>query len=226
MSTTASLADIKGVSANDRKMIADAEAMMGPEPSTMGFVKNLFWGRFRYDLAFPYPTPSADQKEKTDRLIEELDAYLKHEHPSVEIDQEQEIPDWAIERLFDLGVLGMTIPARVRRRLGWASPATTACSNASAAPAASTAVMVSRAPVDRLQGDHALRHRRAEDAAGCRRLAKEYAQRVLPVASRNVGCDAGGQETRCELSADGQHYILNGEKKWATSRRASPACSP
>jgi alkylation response protein AidB-like acyl-CoA dehydrogenase len=33
----------------------------------------------------------------------------------------------------------------------------------------------------------------------------------------NVGCDAGGQETRCELSADGQHYLLNGEKKWATS---------
>ncbi len=33
----------------------------------------------------------------------------------------------------------------------------------------------------------------------------------------NVGCDAGGQESRCELSADGSHYILNGEKKWATS---------
>ncbi len=33
----------------------------------------------------------------------------------------------------------------------------------------------------------------------------------------NVGCDAGGQETHCELSDDGSHYILNGEKKWATS---------
>jgi acyl-CoA dehydrogenase family member 9 len=33
----------------------------------------------------------------------------------------------------------------------------------------------------------------------------------------NVGSDAAGQETRCELSADGTHYILNGEKKWSTS---------
>jgi alkylation response protein AidB-like acyl-CoA dehydrogenase len=33
----------------------------------------------------------------------------------------------------------------------------------------------------------------------------------------NVGCDAGGQETRCELSPCGKFYILNGEKKWATS---------
>src|SRR5262249_32812310 len=31
------------------------------------------------------------------------------------------------------------------------------------------------------------------------------------------GCDAGGQETTCRLSDDGTHYILNGEKKWATS---------
>ena len=41
----------------------------------------------------------------------------------------------------------------------------------------------------------------------------------------NVGCDAGGQETRCELSEDGSHYILNGEKKWATSGAIS-GCSP
>jgi alkylation response protein AidB-like acyl-CoA dehydrogenase len=33
----------------------------------------------------------------------------------------------------------------------------------------------------------------------------------------SVGCDAGGQETRCALSADQTHYILNGEKKWSTS---------
>ena len=33
----------------------------------------------------------------------------------------------------------------------------------------------------------------------------------------NVGCDAAGQETRCEVSEDGEYYILNGEKKWATS---------
>jgi acyl-CoA dehydrogenase family member 9 len=37
----------------------------------------------------------------------------------------------------------------------------------------------------------------------------------------NVGCDAGGQETYCTLSEDGEHYILNGEKKWATSAALS-----
>jgi alkylation response protein AidB-like acyl-CoA dehydrogenase len=32
-----------------------------------------------------------------------------------------------------------------------------------------------------------------------------------------VGCDASGQETEYSLSKDGRYYILNGEKKWATS---------
>ena len=41
----------------------------------------------------------------------------------------------------------------------------------------------------------------------------------------NVGCDAGGQETRCTLSDDGSHYILTGEKKWTTSG-AFPGSSP
>ena len=41
--------------------------------------------------------------------------------------------------------------------------------------------------------------------------------RAFCLSEPNVGCDAGGQQTRCELSEDGQHYILNGEKKWATS---------
>ena len=110
MAKTVNLAELKGVSDKDRKMIADAEAMFGAEPSSMGFVKNLFWGNFRNDLVFPYPQPSAEQVEKTDRLIAELEHYMKHEHPSVLIDQEQRIPEEALRRLFDMGVLGMTVP--------------------------------------------------------------------------------------------------------------------
>ena len=49
----ADLKTLKGVSDQDRRMIADAEALLGPEPSDMGFVKNLFWGNVRQDLVFP-----------------------------------------------------------------------------------------------------------------------------------------------------------------------------
>ncbi len=44
MSKKVELSEMKGVAERDRKLIVDAEKMMGPEPEEMGFVKNLFWG--------------------------------------------------------------------------------------------------------------------------------------------------------------------------------------
>lgn len=210
----ADLTTLKGVDSKDRKMIEDAEALLGPEPTSMGFVKNLFWGGVREELVFPYPQQKADEKARCDELLGRLDAYLKNEHPSIKIDQEQEIPRWVIDRLFEIGVLGMTIPRefgggglgitsynRVLERIG------RSCG--------STAVMVS-----------------AHQSIGCKAIilfgTEEQKRRWLPRLAKDwlsafclsepgVGCDAANQDTRCKLSDDGQHYILNGEKKWATS---------
>jgi alkylation response protein AidB-like acyl-CoA dehydrogenase len=210
----ADLKTLKGVGEKDRKLIEDAETLLGPEPTTMGFVKNLFWGNLRQDLVFPYPIASADETARCNELLARLDHYLKTEHPAIQIDQDQEIPRWVIDRLFQIGVLGMTIPKeygglglgitsynRVLERIGQSC--------------GSTAVMVS-----------------AHQSIGCKAVmlfgTDEQKKRWLPhlaadwlsafcLSEPNVGCDAGGQETRCELSPDGQYYILNGEKKWSTS---------
>jgi len=210
----ADLKSLKGVSEKDRKLIADAEVLLGPEPSAMGLVKNLFWGNFRQDLVLPYPQVSAEETARCDALIAKLDKYLVEEHPALQIDQKQEIPPWVIDRLFAMGVLGMTIPSeygggglgitsynRVLERIG------RVCG--------STAVLVS-----------------AHQSIGCKaimlfgtekqksqwlpRLAKDWLS-AFCLSEPDVGCDAGGQTTRCEVSEDGQYYILNGQKKWSTS---------
>ena len=72
-----SLGDLKKVSAEDRKMIRDIEKMMGPEPNEIGFVKNLFSGRVRNDLIFPFPRESKAERDKCDALLEKLEIYLK-----------------------------------------------------------------------------------------------------------------------------------------------------
>ena len=195
-------------------MIADAEALLGPEPSSMGFVKNLFWGNFRQDLVFPYPQPSAEEKAACDDLLKRLDDYLRNEHPSVQIDQEQQIPDWAIKRLFELGVLGMTIP-KEHGGLGLGITSYNRVLERIGRYCGSTAVMVS-----------------AHQSIGCKAImlfgTDEQKKRWLPhlakdwlsafcLSEPNVGCDAGGQETRCEWNEAEQCYVLTGEKKWATS---------
>jgi acyl-CoA dehydrogenase family member 9 len=205
---------MKHVSAKDRKMIQDIESMMGPDPRELGFVKNLFAGRFREDLLFPYPRESRGEREKCDRLLSELEAYLKNEHPAILIDQEQYVPDWCFERLFALGVMGMTVP-EVYGGLGLGVTSYNRVLEMIGSYCGSTAVIVS-----------------AHQSIGCKAImlfgTEEQKTRWLPLVSRtflsafclsepDVGSDAAGQRTRCELSADGTYYILNGEKKWSTS---------
>lgn len=210
----ADLKNLKGISAADRKLLEQAEEWLGAEPTKMGPVKNLFWGNLKEEFYFPYPSTDPREQAECDQLLARLDEYLEKEHPSIQIDQDQEIPKWVIDRLFELGVLGMTIPKehgglgmgitsynRVLERIGFYC--------------GSTAVMVS-----------------AHQSIGCKAVllygTEEQKKQWLPhlakdwlsafcLSEPNVGCDAGGQETRCEKTPDGEHYILNGEKKWATS---------
>lgn len=209
---------LKNVSERDRKQIEQAQEMLGPDPEQMGFVKNLFWGNFREELVFPYPEVSPDEVARCDQLVAELDEYMRNEHPRIEVDATQQIPDWAIKRLFDMGVMGMIIPQeyggggygvtsynRVLERIG--------------RTCGSTAVMVS-----------------AHQSIGCGALVlfgnEEQKKRFLPrmatetlsafcLSEPNVGCDAGGQETRFEKDENGDFIIVSGEKKWATSAAMS-----
>ena len=206
--------ELKKVSSKEREYIQSGLDMLGPDPSTLGHIKNLFYGNINEKLVFPYPETPAEESARCDQLLSALDTYLRNEHPAIQIDQEQEIPKSVIDKLFSLGVLGMTIPKqygggefgitsynRVLTRIG------RSCG--------STAVLVS-----------------AHQSIGCKAImlfgTEEQKKRFLPrmatnalsafcLSEPNVGCDAGGQQTHCELSEDGTHYILNGEKKWATS---------
>ncbi len=209
----ADLKSMKGVSEKDRALIAEAETLMGPEPSEMGFAKNLFWGRFREDLVLPYPETPTDETARCDQLLAELEDYLKNEHPSIMIDQLEEIPQWCIDRLFKMGALGCTVPTDFGG-LGFGITSYNRVLEMIGRYCGSTAVMVS-----------------AHQSIGCKAIMlfgnDEQKQRWLPIVARerlsafclsepNVGCDAGGQETHCEKTPEGD-FILNGEKKWSTS---------
>ena len=205
---------LKNLSEKDQKMIRDIEAMMGPEPGDMGFAKNLFWGLFRSDLVSAYPRVPVEEQRSCDVLLSSLEAYLKTDHPAMEIDRDQNIPGWVVQRLFDMGVMGCSLPTAYGG-LGFGITSYNRVLEMLGAYCASTAVMVS-----------------AHQSIGCKALmlfgSQEQKDRFLPGLARHylsafclsepqVGSDAAGQETSCVVSEDGSHYILNGEKKWGTS---------
>ncbi len=208
----ADLKNLKGISDADKKLLAEAEEWLGAEPSKMGAVKNLFWGKIKEEFYFPYPQLDAREQAECDQLLARLDDYLRTEHPAIAIDQEQEIPRWVVDRLFEIGVLGMTIP-KEHGGLGLGITSYNRVLERIGMYCGSTAVMVS-----------------AHQSIGCKavmlfgtdeqkkkwlpRLAKDWLS-AFCLSEPNVGCDAGGQETN--FTKDGEYYIINGEKKWATS---------
>jgi alkylation response protein AidB-like acyl-CoA dehydrogenase len=206
------LKKMKGISDVQRGLLEQAEEWLGAEPSKMGPVKNLFWGNIKEDFYFPYPQVDAREQAECDQLLARLDEYLKTEHPAIAIDQDQEIPRWVIDRLFGLGVLGMTIPKEYGG-LGMGITSYNRVLERIGASCGSTAVLVS-----------------AHQSIGCKavmlfgsteqkaqwlpHLAKDWVS-AFCLSEPQVGCDAGGQETYFER--DGDTYVVYGEKKWATS---------
>ena len=210
----ADLKKMKGISEKDQRLLADAETLMGPDPTELGFIKNIFRGNLREGMVFPYPAQDAEETARCDQLIAELDEYMRNEHPAIQIDQEQDIPRWVIDRLFQMGVMGMTI-SREHGGLGMGVTSYVRVLEKIGEYCGSTAVLVS---AHQSIGCKAVMLFGNEEQRGrwLPRLAKDWVS-AFCLSEPNVGCDAGGQETHCELTEDGEHYILNGEKKWATS---------
>jgi len=119
-----------------------------------------------------------------------------------------------LDRLFKMGVLGMTIPTEYGG-LGMGITSYNRVLELLGKYCGSTAVIVS-AHLSIGCGAIKLFGTQEQKRQWLPKLSSEWLS-AFCLSEPNVGCDAGGQETYCELSEDGEHYILNGEKKWATS---------
>src|SRR5262245_56447005 len=78
--------------------------------SDVGFAKALFWGRFKGEILFPYPTLSPDKQAAADEMERKVRAYADAHIDHMKIDRESRIPDDVIKGLADLGMYRITIP--------------------------------------------------------------------------------------------------------------------
>jgi len=184
-------------------------------PKEMGFVKSLFFGRLSADQILPYPRQEPDEAHRTNELIANLDAFLKGEVDPDRIDAEECIPQRVIDGLAGMGVLGMTVPA-VYGGGGFSHTAYCRVIEQLAQHCGSTAVLVG-----------------AHQSIGLKALllmgTEQQKQEFLPALARgeqlaafclsepDVGSDAANVQTTARLSPDGQCWIINGEKKFATN---------
>jgi alkylation response protein AidB-like acyl-CoA dehydrogenase len=179
-----------------------------------GFLRDLFLGRLRLDLIHPYPLGGPDRPEFT-RWYSEFQAFLAEQVDSNRIDETGEYGPELLDGLRRLGAFGMKIPAaygglgfsqveyaRVMTLLGSVD------ANLTALLSAHQSIGVPQ-PL-RLFGSEELK------AKYLPRIARG-AVTGFALTEANVGSDPARLATTAELSADGTHYLLNGEKLWCTN---------
>src|SRR3954452_19940076 len=191
------------------------DLLEGAPTAEMGFVKSLFFGRLNLEKVLPYPKQDPEDARRTEELLSSLEMFLKTEVNADEIDKVERIPRSVVDGLGKLGVLGMSVP----KEFGGGAYSQTAYCRALELVSrycASTAVLIGahqsiglKALV--LMGNEEQKKQYLPDLATGKKLA------AFCLSEPEVGSDAANVQTTAVLSEDGSHWILNGEKKFATN---------
>jgi alkylation response protein AidB-like acyl-CoA dehydrogenase len=197
------------------QQVRQAEELLFTGPQKLGFAKGLFLGRFVSQWVMPYPTIPPEQQVETDSAVAEVRKFLDEELDPAAIDRQADIPRSVVDGLGRLGVLGMTAPTSVGGRglslLGYCR-----VMEAIGGRCASTAVFINahhsigmRALL--LFGTPEQKRRWLPDLVSGRKIA------AFALTEPEAGSDAGNVQTQARPSADGSHYVLDGEKRYITN---------
>lgn len=189
-----------------------AEESREQEWAGRGFLRELFLGEFSLDLVHPFPKVDHDRPEFT-KFYEALKDFLATKVDSVAIDETGEYPEHVIDGLRSLGAFGMKIPTeygglgfsvseycKVMEMIGSYDGNLTALLSAHQSIGVPQPLKLFGTPEQKKK----YLPRCAKGAISAFALTEPH-----------VGSDPASLSTTAE--ADGDFYVLNGEKLWCTN---------
>ena len=210
-----SVIDTSKMSAGKRDALELTESARSTAAPEGSFAGDLFMGRAVWSRALPFPAQSPEDAAAGQPFLDELAHILRHETDPDRIDAEGEIPDALIDRLAKLGAFGIKIP-REYGGLG--------LSQANYCRAAQLLGSVDANLTALLSAHQSIGVPQPLKIFGTDEQKKHYLPRVargeisaFALTEPGVGSDPARMSTRAEPSADGEHFILNGEKLWCTN---------
>ncbi|HWA56921.1 MAG TPA: acyl-CoA dehydrogenase family protein [Gemmatimonadales bacterium] len=192
-----------------------AEAARETTWEAPSFVRELFEGNFDVSLIHPFPEPSAAEVERARPFMEKLEQFMRTRVDSDKIDREGKVPAEVIQGLRELGAFGIKI-ATEYGGLGLSQLMYTKAIGLVTSQDGSLTALLSAAQSIGVPGPLKMFGTPEQKKKYLPRLAKG-AISAFALTEPNVGSDPAGLSTHAELSADGTHYILNGEKLWCTN---------
>src|SRR3954451_2249725 len=192
-----------------------AEAAREKEWQSPSFVRELFEGKFRLDLVHPFPAPDPADLERARPFMERLERFLRERVDSDRIDREGKIPEEVIQGLRDIGAFGIKIPTEYGG-LGLSQYSYTHAIAKVTSQDGNLTALLSAAQSIGVPTPLKLFVTHEQKKKYLPRLAKG-AVSAFALTENQVGSDPAALSTTATLSADGTHYILNGEKLWCTN---------
>ncbi|MDH4045016.1 MAG: acyl-CoA dehydrogenase family protein, partial [Gemmatimonadota bacterium] len=200
---------------SEREARAVAEAARQQEWERPSFVRELFAGRFDLDLIHPFPIADPSELERAQPWLDKLERFMLDEVDSVAIDRNRQIPPEVVEGLRALGAFGIKIPQEYGG-LGFSQTVYNRAMGIVGSLDGSVATLLSAHQSIGVPQPLKLFGTPEQKQQYLPRLAKGEIS-AFALTETSVGSDPARMEATAELSPDGTHYVLNGEKLWCTN---------
>jgi alkylation response protein AidB-like acyl-CoA dehydrogenase len=178
-------------------------------------VADLFMGRVRTELAFPYPEQDEADRQIGDAFIAKLQTFLRAQLNPEEVDRTGEIPAAVMKGLADLGCFGMKIPKQYGG-LGLSQTNYNRIIGTIGGYCSSTAVLLSAHQSIGAPQPIMLFGTPEQKEKYLPRLARG-AVSAFALTEPGVGSDPANMATTATLVDNGAAYVINGEKLWCTN---------
>jgi alkylation response protein AidB-like acyl-CoA dehydrogenase len=191
-----------------------AEAARESEWSGASFVRELFLGRLALDLIHPYPVPDPEEERRAAPFLQRLEEFLRRVDSDM-IDRTGDIPEPYVQELRDMGAFGIKIPTEYGG-LGLSYTSyVKAMAMVTSKDGSLTALLSAHQSIGlpqplKLFGTDEQKRRFFP------RLAKG-AISAFALTEVDAGSDPANMHATATPSADGGHFLLNGEKLWCTN---------
>jgi acyl-CoA dehydrogenase family protein 9 len=188
---------------------------MRAEVPEQSFMKSLFHGVIAEELITPWPEARPDERETVHALLDRFRRFAAAKIDGAEIDRAERIPEEVLAGAKELGLFGLLIPQEYGG-LGLSHSAYARVTQEIAAVDASFAVMLGAHQSIGLQGI-LLFGTDAQRRKYLPRLATGEWIAAFALTEAGAGSDAAAIQTRAELAADAEGYVLDGTKIWITN---------
>jgi alkylation response protein AidB-like acyl-CoA dehydrogenase len=192
-----------------------AEAARESEWTLPSFGKELFLGHFRLDLIHPQPTLPAAAVEKGERFLAELRTFLENKVDPLQIERDAKIPDDVLEGLKEIGALGMKIPESYGG-LGLSQVYYNKALSLTGVWHSALSTLLSAHQSIGLPQPLMLFGSDEQKAEWLPKLARTHVSAFL-LTEPDVGSDPARMSATAVPTDDGNSYVINGKKLWATN---------